>query len=158
MTALPVPAENRAPAIATVAKFLAVAYPGKYLRVTVEAVKRASSQRSIAQNNYLFGVAYPPLVEVTGYPVNDIHEHMLGEHFGWVDRRVPRTPRNPAGIESVPFRTTTRNEHGKRDVLTKAQFADFVDRTVFKEAAKAGIAVPAPDPSLTERVTRAAAA
>jgi hypothetical protein len=145
MNTLPVPAANRDAAIARVSAFLAGCLPGKALRVTVEEVKRASNQRSLEQNAYLFGVAYPLICAATGYEVNDVHEFMCGTHFGWVDKPCPKTPRNPEGVESVPFRTTTKNEHGKRDVLTKAQFSEFVDRTVFKIAAKAGVFVPAPE-------------
>ena len=34
-----------------------------------------------------------------GYSVEDVHEYMLGRHFGWVDHKVPKTPRNPEGIQ-----------------------------------------------------------
>ncbi len=101
--------------------------------------------RSNEQNNYLFGCCYPPIAEAKGYSVDDVHEWMCGTHFGWVDRPCPKTPRNPEGIESVPFRSTTRNEFGKRSVLTKAEFAKFVD-TVQRIAAQAGVFIPDADP------------
>jgi len=63
---------------------------------------------------------------------------MLGRHFGWVDVKVPKTPRNPSGVESRPFRTTTTDEHGKRSLLDKAEFSAFVD-TVHRVAAGAGV-------------------
>lgn len=94
--------------------------------------------RSSAQNRYLFGVMYPPIAEAMGYEVEDIHEYCLGRHFGWVDKKVPKTPRNPEGFESMPFRTTTKDENGKRKLLTKAEFSAFVD-TVDRIAAKAGV-------------------
>lgn len=97
--------------------------------------------RSNEQNAYLFGVCYPPLVERTGYTAEEIHEYALGKHFGFIDKKCPRTPRNPAGIESVPRRTTTRDETGKRSVLTKAEFSAFVD-TVQRIAAEAGVFIP----------------
>lgn len=97
--------------------------------------------RSNEQNALLFGVVYPPIAEAMGYTVEDVHEYMLGRHFGWVDHKVPKTPRNPEGIESRPFRTTTRNEHGKRDVLKKDEFSRFLE-TVERIAAQAGVFVP----------------
>src|SRR3546814_1738530 len=79
--------------------------------------------RSNEQNALLFGVVYPPIAEAMGYEVEAIHEYMLGRHFGWVDVKVPKTPRNPEGIESRPFRTTTRDEHGTRNVLKADEFS-----------------------------------
>jgi hypothetical protein len=97
--------------------------------------------RSNEQNALLFGVVYPPIAEAMGYEVDAIHEFMLGTHFGWVDVKVPKTPRNPQGIESRPFRTTTRDENGKRSVLKKDEFAKFIE-TVERIAAKAGVFIP----------------
>src|SRR5690606_5728996 len=68
-------------------------------------------ERSNEQNNYLFGVLYPPIAEATGYPVggdNGLHAFMCGTFFGWVDKEVPKTPRNPDGVVSEPRRSTTR--------------------------------------------------
>lgn len=104
-------------------------------------VKQWKPTRSNEQNALLFGVVYPPIAEAMGYEVEAIHEYMLGRHFGWVDVRVPKTPRNPEGIESRPFRTTTRDEHGKRNVLSAADFSRFLD-TVGRIAAQAGVFVP----------------
>ena len=97
--------------------------------------------RSNEQNALLFGIVYPPIAEAMGYEVEAIHEYMLGRHFGWVDHKVPKTPRNPEGIESRPFRTTTRDENGKRKVLNKVEFSRFLD-TVERIAAQAGVFVP----------------
>src|SRR6185369_15430206 len=36
------------------------------------------------QNRYLWGVCYAELVKVLpGWHAEDIHDYMLGEHFGW---------------------------------------------------------------------------
>jgi hypothetical protein len=137
----PVPAEGRQAAAQRIAAFILSALPGKPLRVTVEKAKR---QRSDPQNSYLFGVAYPLLAEAKGYEVNEIHEFMCGTHFGWVDKPCPKTPRNPEGLESKPFRTTTKDENGKRDVLGTVEFSDFVE-TVKRIAAHAGVYVPDPN-------------
>lgn len=111
------------------------------LEVECKAWKKS---RSNEQNSLLFGVVYPPIAEAMGYEVdgdNGIHAFMCGTHFGWVDRKVPKTPNNPNGVASFPRRTTTRNEEGKRDVLKTGEFSKFLD-TVDRIAAKAGIFVP----------------
>lgn len=105
------------------------------LGVTCEPWKEP---RTSQQNRYLFGVCYPPIAQVKGYTVDEIHEWMCGAHWGWVDKPCPKTPRNPEGIESVPFRSTTRDENGKRDVLKKKPFSEFVE-TVHRLAAQGGI-------------------
>lgn len=105
------------------------------------STKEWKPTRSGEQNAYLFGVCYPPIAEAMGYAVEDIHQYMLGRHFGWVDRKVPKTPRNPEGVESAPYRTTTTDEEGKRSVLTSAEFSKFVD-TVHRIASQAGIFIP----------------
>lgn len=112
------------------------------------------NSRTGQQNRYLFGVCYPPIAEAMGYEVADVHEYMLGRHFGWVDVRVPKTPRNPDGIESKPFRTTTKDEHGKRVLLSKAEFAAFVE-TVHRIAAHAGVFIA--EPWVEEEAQRRAA-
>lgn len=109
------------------------------------AAKPYKATRTNEQNAYLWSCCYPPLVERTGYTAEEIHEYVLGKHFGWVDRRVPKTPRNPGGIASVPRRTTTADEDGKRSVLDKKDFSDFVD-TVHRVAAEAGVFIPDPAP------------
>jgi hypothetical protein len=97
--------------------------------------------RSSEQNRLLFGVVYPPIADAMGYEVADIHEYMLGEHFGWVEVKVPKKRGNAEGIESRPFRTTTTNENGKRSVLKKDEFSRFLE-TVERIAAKAGVFIP----------------
>lgn len=123
---------------AELARWLAfVASQSLPLDVSCKPWKR---MRSNEQNNLLFGVVYPPIAEAMGYSVEDIHEYMLGRHFGWADHKVPKTPRNPEGLESRPFRTTTKDEHGKRNVLSSAEFSKFLD-TVERVASQAGVYV-----------------
>lgn len=141
MQAFTVPAAGRQAAAQRIAAFIESALPGKPLRVTVEVAKR---KRSDPQNAYLFGVCYPLLTKAMGYDADDIHEYMCGRHFGWVDKPCPKTPRNPEGLESRPFRTTTRDENGQRNVLGTVEFSDFVE-TVSRVAAHAGVYIPQPN-------------
>lgn len=102
--------------------------------------------RSNEQNALLFGVLYPPIAEAMGYPVdgdNGIHAFMCGAFFGWEDRSVPKTPRNPEGVASFPIRSTTRTgwNCGKRNVIDKETFGKFLDQ-VDRIAAQAGVFIP----------------
>lgn len=92
--------------------------------------------------NALLWAMYAPLAEHMGYDAEDVHEWMCGRMWGWKDVKVPKTPRNPEGLASVPVRSTTRDENGKRSVLTTAEFAKFVDM-VDRIAAQAGVFIPA---------------
>lgn len=96
--------------------------------------------RSNDQNAMLWAM-YAPIAEHMGYDPEDIHEWMCGRMWGWKDVPVPKTPRNPEGQASVPIRTTTRDENGKRNVIDKATFSKFVDM-VDRIAAQAGVYVP----------------
>ena len=96
--------------------------------------------RTNDQNAMLWAM-YAPLAEHMGYDAEDIHEWMCGRMWGWKDVKVPKTPRNPEGLASVPVRSTTRDEAGKRAVLTTVEFSKFVDM-VDRIAAQAGVYVP----------------
>lgn len=112
-------------------------------KVTAEPVKNT---RSASQNAYLWAVPYKLISEATGYEVEEVHNYMLGRFFGWKDKRVPKTPRNPEGVESVPVRTTTTDEHGKRSVMTTLQFSEYVEFIQRFAAIKLEIIIPDPDP------------
>lgn len=108
--------------------------------------KRWKKKRTDPQNDLLFGVVYPPIANAMGYPVdgdNGIHAFMCGTFFGWVDVKVPKSPRNPEGIASEPRRSTTRAgwNKGPRDVIDAETFAKFLDM-VERIAAQAGVYVP----------------
>ena len=103
-------------------------------------VKPWRKTRSNEQNALLWAM-YGPISEHMGYDRDDIHEGMCGRYFGWKDIKVPKTPRNPEGLASVPVRSTTRDEDGKRNVIDKATFAKFVDM-VDRVAAQAGVFIP----------------
>jgi len=100
-----------------------------------------TDDRTDPQNAYLFGVCYPPICEASGYIVADIHEWVCGQFFGWVDKKVPKTPNNPNGLESVPRRTTTRDENGKRDVMEKKDFSLMLESVVFPLASKLDVII-----------------
>lgn len=131
---------------AQIATFVAALDAGRPYRVTVEEAK---STRTNQQNRYLWGVAYKLIADAVGYEVDEVAEFCCGQYFGWTDKRVPKKPSNPEGIESVPVRTTTRDADGKRRVLNKHEFADYV-AFVQRFAAKRGVHVPDPDPDYAE--------
>lgn len=97
--------------------------------------------RTNEANAYLWGVCYALLSERTGYSPEELHEYCCGQHFGWSERKTPRTPLNPSGLVNVPRRTTTRDEEGSRATLNKAEFSAFVE-TVHRIAAQAGVFIP----------------
>ena len=131
---------------AQIATFVAALDAGRPYRVTIEEAK---STRTNQQNRYLWGVAYKRIADAVGYEVDEVAEFCCGTRWGWKDKRVPKTPRNPEGIESVPVRTTTRDADGKRCVLNKQEFSDYV-AFVQRFAAKRGVHVPDPDPDHAE--------
>lgn len=91
--------------------------------------------RTLPQNAYLWAAVYAPLVERCGFTPEDWHEYFCGLHFG-VNHHV-----KPSGESvTVPKRTTTKNEAGKKDVLKGQEFADFVT-FVESECAKRGVFV-----------------
>lgn len=106
--------------------------------------KKWRKSRTDPQNNYLFGVCYVAIARTMGYTVDDLHTWVCGTFFGWVDRKVPKTPRNPDGVESVPFRTTTRDANGKRDVIDPQRFGELLETVVFRAAAQCGAFIPEP--------------
>ncbi len=117
-------------------------------QVSVEPVK---STRTLSQNAYLFGVCYKLISEATGYELDEVHEYCLGTHFGWVDKKVPKRPSNRHGTYSIPRRTTTTNEEGKRQVLSIQEFGDYIDFVQRFAAQKLSLLIPDPEPSLSGR-------
>ena len=127
--------------------------PDEAWKITAEPVK---SQRSHSQNAYLWAVPYKLISEATGYEVEEVHEYFLGRFFGWKDKKVPKTPRNPSGVESVPMRTTTTDEHGKRSVLSVDVFSEYLAFIQRFGAQKLGLVIPDPDPMYREHNEQAA--
>jgi hypothetical protein len=114
----------------------------KSWRVSIEEAK---STRSIQANAYYWGVVVEMMSESTGYESEEIHEYLCGARWGWKDKRVPKTPRNPDGIESVPVRTTTMDENGKRSVLGIVQFMEFTEFARRFAAQKLNLFIPDPN-------------
>lgn len=127
--------------------------PEQAWKITAEPVR---NMRSHSQNAYLWAVPYKLISEFTGYEVEEVHEYFLGRFFGWKDKKVPKTPRNPSGVESVPVRTTTTDEHGKRSVLSVDMFSEYVAFIQRFGAMKLGLVIPDPDPMFREHEEKAA--
>ena len=105
--------------------------------------------RSEAQLRYLNGVCYKLIGDAIGYERDEVSEFLCGTFFGLREKRVPKKPSNPTGIESVPVRTTTTDENGARDVLNKQAFADSI-AFVQRFAASKGIHIPDPEQHLDQ--------
>lgn len=109
------------------------------------AVEEHKAERSDNQNNYYHGVVLEAIYKNWGVDKDDAHEWLCGARWGWKDKKVPRTPRNPDGVESVPCRTTTTGYDSRRSVLKKMEFEEFVEFARRFAAKKLGIFIPDPD-------------
>ena len=84
--------------------------------------------RSDQQNRYLWGVCYAELVKVLpGWHAEDIHDYMLGEHFGW---------ETIEGMGRKRMRPLRRSS-----ALNKQEFSDFV-AFIQRKAAEHGVFIP----------------
>lgn len=84
--------------------------------------------RSEAQNRYLWGVCYAELAKhLPGWDADDIHEYMLGEHFGW---------ETIEGMGRKRLRPLRRSS-----ALNKQEFSDFV-AFIQRKAAEHGVFIP----------------
>lgn len=101
-------------------------------------------ERTPRQNNAMFGVAYKTLGEFTGYTENELHDVMLRAYFGEVHYEL-------MGLRRVkPRRTTTTNEAGERDVLSRDDMSKYYNFIVQK-AAEIGCYIEDPNPMLRTR-------
>jgi hypothetical protein len=103
----------------------------KSWKVTLEEFK---PRRSDMQNAFLWGVVYPSILEgggeaLAGWQKDDLHEFMLGEHFGWETLTL--------GGKTVhkPVRRSSR--------LNKQDFSDYLE-FLSRRAAELGIVIPEP--------------
>lgn len=102
------------------------------------------TDRSERQNNALWGVAYPPLVDHTGHTAPELHDHFLRAWFGEVEYEVLGKKR------LRPRRTTTTDESGKRDLLGTDEFASFY-AFLQQQGSEMGVYIPDPNPMLRVR-------
>lgn len=106
--------------------------PAKSWKVAIEEFR---PRRSDAQNAFLWGVVYPSILEgggeaLAGWQKDDLHEYMLGEHFGWETLTL--------GGRTVhkPVRRSSR--------LNKQDFSDYLE-FLSRRAAELGIVIPEPN-------------
>jgi hypothetical protein len=111
------------------------------------AIEEVKSKRSEQQNRYLFGCCYALMSDHSGIEKDELHDHCLKRHFGTKEKKVPVSGEHPSGYKKVPIRTTTTDESGRRSVLGKMVFAEFVE-SVRRVAAFMGVVIPDPEPSL----------
>lgn len=97
------------------------------------AIARAPKRRSRQANAFMWAALYAPLVHSAGFTPDEWHEYFLGGFFGWRDVVKPGGRK-----ESVPKRSTTKNERGERDVLDPKTFDAFL-LYVQSEAAQYGV-------------------
>ena len=139
------PATDRAAAIESLARFLAMCLPGKALSVTVEECRPV---RSTKQRSALFGCAYKALMAQMGLrgerDKEALHTMMCGEYFGW--REVELL----GSVRRVPVRTTTVNANGERDEISVGEALEFY-AFIQQRGAEYGYDVPDPDPMWRER-------
>ena len=132
---------NRATVLANAVAFLGRLAGDRSWRIEIALHRKT---RSSEQNAALWSLAYPILEKATGQPVNDWHEYMLGEHFGWVEYSL-------FGKRKLrPARTTTTGYRGEDDTLSTVDFAEFFN-FIQNRAAENGIHIPDPDPFWREQ-------
>lgn len=93
------------------------------------------SRRSDAQNAYLWGVCYPAILKhLPGWEADDVHDYLLGEHFGW------QTLEGMGRKRVKPLRRSSR--------LSTTEFSDYV-AFIQRTMAEKGIYVPDPGEGVT---------
>lgn len=122
------PAEQVAQAVLRMAQHLPANKPWA---VTMEEWKKP---RTNQQNNFLWGVAYPAVLEgggeaLRGWTRDDLHEYFLGECFGW---------EMIEGFGRKRMRPLLRSSR-----MTKDQFREYLDWLSVK-CADMGIVIPEP--------------
>lgn len=117
--------------------FLSALDVTKDFQVTIGLVKK---ERSDLQNRALWGCAYKTLRDTTGNDPEDLHTYFCGEYFGWVEYDVLGQTRKR------PRRSTTKDDNGKRDVISTIHLQDFYAFIQQRAAETVGVFVPDPDP------------
>lgn len=98
------------------------------------------------QRGALWGVAYKILSDETGNDAEDLHLYFCGEYFGWKTAKVMGQSRK------TPIRTTTRDHHGKRDVISTADLAAMYNFIQQRSSQTVGVYIPDPDPDWKKRM------
>lgn len=133
--------ERRAERIKRIAAFLTRLPADKAWELIPRPFKRKKTDR---QNNAMWGVAYKTLSDFTGHSEPELHEIMLKLYFGEVEYEA-------FGVrQTKPRRTTTTNEQGERDDLSREKMADFFSFIQMK-AAEIGCFIDDPNPMLRTR-------
>jgi hypothetical protein len=133
--------QNRAERLQRVAAFLARLPADKPWELVVRPWKKPRTGR---QNNATWGVAYGVLSDFTGHTEVELHDIMCRLFFGEVSYECM------GKRMTKPRRTTTTNERGERDVISREDMARFYDLIV-RTAAEQGCYIPDPDPLLRVR-------
>lgn len=103
-------------------------------------IKRYVRERSDLQNRALWKCAYQTLSDATGHDAEDLHTYFCGERWGWVESEVLGQKKRK------PRRTTTTDEHGRRDVISTVELSEFYAFVQQRAAETVGIYIPDPDP------------
>ena len=93
-------------------------------------IRRAQSQRSRAQNNYIHAVVAKILSEHFGYTVAEIKLILLGECFGW---RL-----DPLSGHEIPVKLHTAD-------LTVEECTEFIDWVIPWALTEHGVSIPVPE-------------
>jgi hypothetical protein len=113
--------------LARVKRFLLMLDATKTWKVEITEYKRT---RSNEQNAYLWGVAYPSILQhLPGWDADDVHEFCLGECFGW------ETMEGLGRKRLKPIRRSS-----KLSTTEFSAYVEFIQRTM----AEKGIYVPDP--------------
>lgn len=123
------PKGEREPSLRRIAMMVASLDANKSWRVEA---REHRDTRSLEQNAYLWGVIYPTIIEraaLDGWTNDDLHEYLLGEHFGWERLDGLGRPR------VRPIRRSAR--------LSIQDFSDYIE-FVQRFAAERGIVIPEP--------------
>ena len=100
-------------------------------------IRERKSQRSLEQNRWIWGVAYPLIAEHCGYDHHDhesLHYDLLAVRFG-TKAVTPMIPTAPPRI--VPVKTSSE--------LTVKEFSDYMDWLVRYAAQTFDVVIPLPD-------------
>lgn len=99
----------------------------------------ARPERSIPELRYLHGVPYKMLSEAMGYEPDEIAEYLLGQFYGWKEKKLPG-----GRVSESPIRTTTKDAEGNRDVISGEEFWRYVN-WIQRVGARHGIIIPDPE-------------